>query len=244
MDLSSILINDSIKVISIIGAGGKTKLLRILAEENRNTKKVLVTSTVNIDRIPEAEVDFVDYEYRNDYGFRNSSEKGVYVISHAIDNSNRMRGLTLSEIERQLPYFELSIIESDQSKQRHVKVWRPNEPLISDQTDLTLGVLDISALGKRVNVDNIHNLDLFVDFTGKKVGSEIEAKDLLFLVNDPRMMFRTAKGKKALFINKAEGYQLNKAAYNIAAGLNYDEFDLIVVGSLKNRVYDVLKALE
>ncbi len=241
MRLSSLIINDDIKVVSVIGAGGKTHFLRTLAKENRDSKKVLLTSTVNMERIAEDEVDFVDYEFRDDYLLDEFDENGVYVLSHDLDNTNRMRGLQLFEIDRQIPYFSLSLIECDQSMQRNLKAWRHNEPIISELTDMTVGILDISAIGRHVNVDNIHNLDIFIDVTKKESGSVISQDDLIKMVTDPNMMFKGAKGTKVLFINKAEGHYLNLLAYRLAEGLKDSFLDTIIVGSLVNEQYEVIK---
>lgn len=241
MNLSSILINETIKVISVIGAGGKTNFLRTLAAENRDTKKILLTSTVNMERIPESEVDFIDYEYRDDYLLCDFNTHGVYVLSQDLDNTNRMRGLQLSEIDEQIPCFSLSLIECDQSMQRNLKAWRENEPIISELTDMTVGLLDISAIGRIVNVDNIHNLDIFIDLTGKEAGSVISKNDLIQMVIHPDMMFKGAKGTKVLFVNKAEGTYLKGLAHGLAAELMDSSIDIIIVGSLVKKHYEVIK---
>ena len=243
MTLSSILFKNPYHVVALIGSGGKTTMIRTLARENRSSKRVFISNTLNMERIPESEVDFIDYKFREDYSLNKYSEPGVYVLAYDIAPDNSLLGLPLEVLEKQVSSFELCLIECDESRQRPIKAWRPHEPVLLESTDMTLGILDITSIGLPISVETVHNLDVFCDFTGKKVGDIITREDIKRLVLDPSMMFRSAKGKKVLFINKAENPITLTYAHDLGKEIAHAKGspDIIVIGSLTNEHYEVIK---
>ena len=243
MNLSDLISVNSCHCVAFIGSGGKTTLIRTIAKENRATKRVLISNTINMDRIPESEVDFIDYEFREDYALCDYSQPGVHVLSYEIEPDNSLRGLPLDVLETQMACFDLNLIECDESRQRPVKAWRPNEPSLPESTDLTLGVLDITALGLKISVETVHNLDVFCDLTSKKVGDIITREDIKKLILNPDAMFRTAKGRTVLFVNKVENPILFEYARDLAheIGQSQNAPDMIIIGSLLTKTYTVIK---
>lgn len=243
MNLSSMILKNPTHNVALIGSGGKTMMVRTLARENRSTRKVLVSNTLNMERIPDSEIDFVDFEFREDYSLCNYTEPGVHVLAYDIEQDNTLRGLELDVLEVQMSCFELCLIECDESRQRPLKAWRGNEPVLPPSTDLTLGILDITAIGLKIAVETVHNLDVFCDLTGKKVGDIITREDIKRLILDPDQMFRTALGRKVLFINKAEDPITLAYARDLAreiAGASHSP-DAIIIGSLVNETYEQIK---
>lgn len=243
MNLSSFIFKKPFRVVALIGSGGKTTMIRTLARENRAAKRVFISNTLNMERIPESEVDFVDYEFREDYSLCEYKQPGVHVLAYDIDPDNSLRGLSLEVLEEQINCFELSLIECDESRQRPLKAWRANEPVLPESTDMTLGILDITSIGLKISVETVHNLDVFCDLTGKKVGNIISREDIKRLILDPDMMFRTAKGTRVLFINKAEDPITLEYARELAREIAQflESPDIIIIGSLTNEYYEVIK---
>lgn len=239
MNLSDFILKNNPDTVALIGSGGKTTMMRTLARENRKEKRVLLSNTINMERIPEAELDFIDYEYREDYTLCAQDPLGVHLLAYQIEPDNTLRGLPLEVLERQMPCFDLSIVECDESRQRPVKAWRPNEPVLPYTTDVTLAILDITALGLRISVETVHNLDVYCDLTGKKVGDIITRDDIKRLILDPDQMFREAKGERVLFINKVENKILEEYATNLAKEIARwsNPPDKIIIGSLKDEYY-------
>lgn len=243
MNLSSLILDNGRHSVALIGSGGKTTLIRILARENRADRRVLVSNTINMDRIPESETDFIDYEFREDYALCDYSHPGVYVLSYEIEPDNTLRGLPLDVLEAQMDCFELNLIECDESRQRPIKAWRANEPSLPESTDITLGILDITALGLKISVETVHNLDVFCDLTQKKVGDIITREDIKKLILNPDMMFRTSKGRRILFINKVENPIILEYARDLAHEIAQSPYapDRIIIGSLVDESYTVIK---
>lgn len=243
MTLSHLIFKKTYHVVALIGSGGKTTMIRTLARENRSSQQVFISNTLNMERIPESEVDFIDYNFREDYSLSEYTEPGVYVLAYDITPNNSMRGLPLEVLEKQVAHFDLSLIECDESRQRPLKAWRHNEPLLLDATDMTLGILDIASIGLPISVDTVHNLDIFCDLTEKKVGDIITREDVKHLILDPSMMFRSARGKRVLFINKAENPITLKYARDLGKEIAQAKGspDIIVIGSLTDKNYELIK---
>ncbi|KAF5064207.1 selenium cofactor biosynthesis protein YqeC [Proteiniclasticum sp. QWL-01] len=242
MNLSRLILDQTHHAAALIGSGGKTMLIRILARENRSQRRVLVSNTISMERIPEKEIDFVDYEFRQDYSLCEYPKPGVYVLAYDLDQDNTMRGLPLDVLERQMECFDLCLIECDESRQRPVKAWRPNEPDLPKTTDVTIAILDIGCLGLKISVETVHNLDVFCDLTGKKVGDIITREDIKKLVLHPDMMFRNAKGTTVLFINKVENPITEEYARDLAREIAKSPAspDRIIIGSLLNETYELI----
>ncbi|PKK40226.1 hypothetical protein ABB02_00436 [Clostridiaceae bacterium JG1575] len=243
MKLSNLLFADQPHVISVIGTGGKTHLIRQIAKENRESSRVLISNTGTMERIPEAEVDFIDYAFREDYHLCTVQGPGVYVLAYELDPDNRLRGLPLPILEAQLSCFDLCLIECDESRQRAIKAWRPNEPALLLSTEVTLGVLNVRAVGQRIGVDTVENLDVFCDITGKSVGDLITSQDLLTMILHPHMMFQTARGRRILFLNQADdepsrrlGELLAKSVLAAPKGP-----DRVILGSIRTQYWEEIQ---
>lgn len=128
-------------VLSLVGAGGKTSLIRRLAREGkRRGKRVLVTTTTHMYR-------------PRQYG------KTVEEVRQLLtDAGEAWLGLDASEEKITYPgdgiyrsccsLAELILVEADGSRRLPVKVPASHEPVIPDNTSLILSVSGMSAIGK------------------------------------------------------------------------------------------------
>lgn len=226
--------------LALVGAGGKTTLINRLVEALRKDKKILVTSTTKFLRPEETMVDFIDDHYQEDYDLQVPKEKGIYLLGQARTVDNRILGLQPEQIEALWSSFDLAIIECDYSMGRPLKGFREREPLIPDHADMTIGVLDIQALGLPIRAENIHHLDRFLSLTGGVLHSVVTLNHLVRIVEDEEGLFRKAQGKKVLFINKVEKDVDRTLAIRLTQQLNLERLDLVLMGSLIKDRYEVL----
>lgn len=132
-------------VISLAGAGGKTSTIRRLAwEAVRRGLKVLVVTTTHMAR-PNA---FGAFE-------GNVEEIRTILWRHGLAVAGRPAekgkiGFTGRELYREAcSLADLVLVEADGSRRLPLKVPRPGEPVIPDNTDLILCLNGLSSLGKR-----------------------------------------------------------------------------------------------
>ncbi len=139
-------------IISLVGGGGKTSLIRRLAWEGRERGyKVLVLTTTHM-----AVPDHYEVLVRDRDEVEKSLERDHLAVSGKPEASKKPEeGRKISFWDWEFygeicPAADLVLIEADGAKRLPVKVPRPGEPVIPENTDLILCVYGLSSLGKPV----------------------------------------------------------------------------------------------
>lgn len=186
-----------------------------------------------------------------------NNKKGVYVIGNYIvnnynsNNSNcnidgskanppKIKGLTFDQLDKITPYFDIVIIEGDGSKEKPLKGWRDDEPVIYDKTTKTIGVVDISSIGLDINEDNIHRLDKFLNIINDDKGKKVNVNHIKNLVLNKNGLFKVCKGEKILFINKAESINDKRNSTLLIKDIkneNSSYIDKFIYGSIVKNSY-------
>ncbi|NLB20617.1 MAG: putative selenium-dependent hydroxylase accessory protein YqeC, partial [Clostridium sp.] len=221
-------------------AGGKTTMVNRLTESLRKEHKILVSSTTTFIKPSITSYDFIDYYYNQEYDLGAIGENGIYMIGRGRTQEDLVMGVEKEDIEYLSAGFDHTIIECDFSNGRPLKGFRDYEPIIPNTTDVTVGIIDIQALGLLVNSANIHNLDKYIELTGSTIGSLVTIKHLAKIIDDKNALFKNAVGKKVLFINKVEKELDQALALSLYEAINLDQLDLVIEGSLVMERYDVL----
>lgn len=221
------------KCISIVGAGGKTSLMFYLGNVLKKNNKVLITTTTHIKMPKDNEYDEFILDIDNiDINLKN----GLYI--HATKTKDdKLSSLDIKKINYLKNYFDYILIEADGSKRKPLKAWRDNEPVIVKESDLTIGVIDITVLNKEISLENIHRLDLFLKLTNTNEGQKITTKELIKIIEDKNSLFKNSKDKKILFINKFENEENKKEIKKIYEKLEKRYIDYYFCGSIRNKYF-------
>lgn len=243
MELKKILDLNIGSLISIVGAGGKSTLMYILAQELRNDNKILVTTTTKIYLPKKEQFDFIEIGIENFNKLRYGSCNGIYVYGSLVNEEGKLVGVSSQELEGKLYNFDYILVEADGSKVKPIKGWQNNEPVICKDTTKTIGVISIESIGKRVNQDNVHRVKQFINITNAKENEIITKEHITSLIFHQQGLFKNSVGEKILFINKIETddqLQLVKELLNCINQTNkkFLLVDKIIIGSLKNKVYN------
>jgi len=226
-------------VVTIVGAGGKTTLMFTLGEELRKDNRVLITTTTKIYMPETKQFDFIEF---NSKEFNEKiKENGIYIYGESVDSQNKIKGLNLKLLEKQLHKFDYVLVEGDGSKKKPIKGWREDEPVVNSDTTKTVGVLSIEVVGEEINEENIHRVDRFLDITNSNLGEVIDLEIITSLVFHEKGLFKDAKGEKILFINKVESYKdkmLAECLKEKIKKINNGYINKIICGSLRGEVYD------
>ncbi|WP_411681193.1 selenium cofactor biosynthesis protein YqeC [Clostridium thailandense] len=229
-------------IVSIVGAGGKTTFMYSLAEELRNESKILVTTTTKIYMPEKKYYDFVSIGEGSFDKFNNHN--GIYLYGKCVNSENKIIGLNENVIDNKLSYFDYILIEADGSKKKPIKGWKDDEPVVINNTKKTIGIIDIEAIGKEINNDNVHRLEKFINITKMKENDLINIAGLVSLIYHKKGLFKDSKGEKILFINKVEGLGKRELAYKLITCIlekNKGYIDRIISGSLRNKEYSLIK---
>ncbi len=134
------------RVISIVGAGGKSTILYFLARHHAaRGKRVLVLTTTKI--------------WHPDPGFFASTVRGAQalwdqrkfaVIGTPIPSLGKLAFPEEGLFRRLLAKADLVLVEADGARHHPIKFPRPGEPVLLPQTDTVLCVMGLTALGQPV----------------------------------------------------------------------------------------------
>ncbi len=135
-------------VVSVIGSGGKTSLIELLAAEAVTEKrKVLITTTTKMAN-PQI------HHYRGVDTFSldtdSVSTQGCCTL-WGYTTRDKLTPVPCSLLEEAVPLFDLILVEADGANRMPLKLHRPDEPVMLPFTTVTLQVFGASAIGKPPN---------------------------------------------------------------------------------------------
>lgn len=207
MMLSKLLGVCKCDVVSITGAGGKTSFMFTLAEELRASAKILVTTTTKIYVPSEPLYDYLHIGNEKTASRVSPQSCGIYVLGQSINEDNKIIGYDENVLNEIFPAFDYTLIEADGAKEKQIKGWNKNEPVICSKTTITAGILDISVIGEIVSEKIVHRVERFCSITGACQGESISVQHLVRLITHEDGLFKGSAGNRVLFINKVENQE-------------------------------------
>lgn len=215
-------------IVSIIGSGGKTTLLRALSKTIAKDLRVAALTTTKIL-----------YPKQEDYtevfvGIKESpvhiEKPGVYYFANEY-SGDKLSGLSKELFWEVKRTTDIMIIEADGSAGKPIKGWAGYEPVIVDGTTVTIGIIPITAIGQNIDDETIHRLPLFLRLTGGKKGDVINRQHFIDIINQQEGLFRNAKGKSVLYISQADNEAARLQAEGMIPAIRED-IDKIIIGSV------------
>ncbi len=140
-------------IIAVVGAGGKTTLIKEYAKKYlMQGKKVFVTTSTHMM----IEEDTLLTDDANDI-IRYLQEMG-YIMA-GIKHGEKIKALSLETYYKVCQHADVVLIEADGSKHMPIKFPREGEPVIYDNVDEIVVVCGLHALGKKAR-EVAHRLEL------------------------------------------------------------------------------------
>lgn len=201
--------------VAVIGSGGKTTLLWLLAHHFRH-ERVLVSTTVKMWPPEPGQYDsFPDTET---FAKVVASQRGITFAGAPLPKLGKIGALPLEILEARLSHFDKTFIEADGSRGLPYKGWAEHEPVVPEWVDMTVAVLPVPRPDWRVSGDNIHRLPTFCAISGAKAGELLRPEHLAAVIAHPEGLLAKARGRIALFFNQAEN-EADRAMARHIAGL-------------------------
>lgn len=223
-------------VISVVGGGGKTTTIKTLARELGNEGKSVLIATSTAIFIPERK----DYEdlfietVPQDFTPKAGSITYYAEITEGIKLKTKNLSLIDEIIERNI--FDIVLIEADGSKGRPIKAPDIHEPVISNYTTLTIGVIGLDSLGRIIDEENVHRPELIRAIIGS-YKKTIDNDLIVDLVLSNNGLFKNSQGRKILILNKADNDYRIKNALLIKEALMMKGIDTIICNIRSNEYY-------
>ena len=149
-------------ITAVIGSGGKTTLLRILAEELSGT--VILTTSTHI--LPFAGIPMLVTDYIEQVRRALALHRVICMGTPAAEGKLTAPTLPFSVLADAADYV---IVEADGSKRLPLKAHASHEPAIPENTRKTVCVVGASGFGKPVE-QAVHRPELFCARTGAHMG--------------------------------------------------------------------------
>ena len=162
-------------IISVVGSGGKTTLIKKLAAQYRNEgKTVFVTTTTHMfaeaDTVLTDDADIIIGRLR---------ETGYAMAG--IPEGGKIKALSHKTYETVCRFADVVLVEADGSKRLPLKYPNETEPVIPQNTDEIIVVCGLNAIGQKAS-EVCHRLELVKACLGIQDDTEITASHVQKLV--------------------------------------------------------------
>jgi probable selenium-dependent hydroxylase accessory protein YqeC len=238
-------------VVTVIGSGGKTSLIWLLAQSRRR-RKVLVSPTAKMYP-PAPELGWYDHDCFT--GGRPPAAEGgppagISLAGSLNRETGKLEALPAEVLEAMTAGYDLVLLEGDGSRGLPLKGWADHEPVVPPYTTVTAAVIPASPLGKRVSPELVFRLPQFTALSGAEEGDILTPAHLAAVIaagmggRTGRGLFAAARGKKILFINQAEDEGRRAQARELADTLPGDctaGLEGIICGSVTLDQVEVLR---
>ena len=226
------------KVISFVGGGGKSTSMNVLAQEFKGMgNKVLITTTTMIS-YPEhkANDEFILGELPKGYG---PKEGTITLIGKSILNE-KIKGLEFIELQEiyNRNIFDIILIEADGAKRKPIKAPAAHEPMLPEFTNVTIGLIGLDSLGKSLDESNTHRPEILRDIFDVCLPHIINKDDIVKLIRNNNGLFKNAKGKRIVLLNKADREELKLIGHEICQDLSKLGIKKVFVTQMnENKIY-------
>ncbi|MFI3252810.1 MAG: selenium cofactor biosynthesis protein YqeC [Eubacteriales bacterium] len=128
-------------IITLVGAGGKTTLLYLMAHKFSQQQKVFVSTTTHIYR-PENQ-----HYAKTETEMKNLWQQGRYAVMGE-ETGKKLRSLPHNQLKSMMNLANITLLEGDGAKCMPMKVPSDHEPVLLPESNIVIALLGLNALGK------------------------------------------------------------------------------------------------
>lgn len=225
------LSSEESSVISVVGGGGKTTLIEVLADELKlKGKRVLIAPSTAIALPEKNKYDNLFIEEISSE-FLPESGSITYFAQYNDFIKIRTKDIGLIENIKSKEIFDYLLIEADGAKKKPIKAPGDHEPVIIQCTEITIGVIGLDSLDMPIDEEHVHRAEIFKSMIDKS-HIIIDEDAIVELVLNENGLFKSSLGRKILFLNKADSTLKIKRGLEIKKRLMDKEIS-VFVGEIK-----------
>lgn len=232
-------------MLSLVGAGGKTSLIYVLARELANKgKKVLVTTTTHMllplreqaqAKILSPNPEKVLEELRS----LSREMSPIFAASHQEGKEGKVAGFSQEGVERlwQEGFLDWVLVEADGAASRPLKAPASHEPVVPPSSSWVVGVVGLDAIGKPLEEAWVFRWEIYGSLVGLARGEEVTPESVATLALHPEGLFRGAppRATKILWLNKLDLPGAHPGACRILSSIEqkgWGGIDRVIMGSV------------
>lgn len=233
--------------LAIVGAGGKTTLLLALADDLRDSKVVISTTTkIHYDEARQALKPIISLRQPD---WKETLKKCLgrenqAVLVKQIMESGKVSGISPSladEIFRDQK-IDYLLLEADGAAGRPVKAPAEKEPVIPSSVTTVVAMMGLDVINQPFNQERVFRPKEFQLITGLNIGEKLIPTKIFRLFTAPKGLFKGAppSAKKVVFFNRLDLLSDKNQALaltDLIADKKRRSIDRIIIGSLKNNEY-------
>lgn len=238
-------INSDIRVIALVGAGGKTSLMYALAREilAQNQTVISTTSAKIAPPTPNQSPRLLLLE--DDPDLRELPEQlarfGHVTVGRAIiPPYGKLDGIPEPMVGRCLDFADKVIVEADGAAGRPIKAPEDWEPVIPIFANLVIPVVGLDCVGKPASEDWVFRIERFLELTGLSKGERIRPDSIARLLSSDCGALKGvgADARVTPFLNKLDLLVDRAAVRAIITNVRErtDRIQRVVVGKLINKI--------
>ncbi|MEW6668173.1 MAG: selenium cofactor biosynthesis protein YqeC [Thermodesulfobacteriota bacterium] len=239
--------------LALVGAGGKTSLLLALAGElQRAGKGVLASTTTKMWQHEAAQLGGILFlgsapAWREDLR-KGLQEKGIVFLAEGSLDSGKVQGVgseVLDELFREED-VDCLVVEADGSAGHPVKAPAGHEPVIPGTATGVVALMGLEALGRPAGPETVFRMEAFQRVTGIRPGEPLSPAALAGLFGHAEGVFKgaPAQSRRIVFLNKRDLVPGDEGAVALAdhiLGHDHPRVERVVIGSLRDKVYKIVK---
>ncbi len=214
------------ELFSLVGGGGKTTLLYMLADELSGGEALVATATTTKMFVPQDD-DPVQLICRGDYDALALSlddlDGVVPLFGSSVIEGGKFEGITPDQCDALFDdgVIDYLIVEADGARRKPVKAPGSSEPVVPGATTLFIAVIGLTALGKPLGEEVAFRPELVAKAAGVKEGDIITDKVLTSLPLSEKGLMKGCPptARMVLMLNQADTDTHKIAARKIAASV-------------------------
>lgn len=233
--------------IAVVGAGGKTSIISLLAQQNR-ANSVLISPTTKIYSPVKIGAPHSRFFPSEEASLAAKAESGITYAGVLNPSTQKLSCLPLGSLSQICEQYDFCFLEADGSRALACKGWMEDEPVIPDFITTTLGIITLRGLQKPAVKETVLHLPQFLALTGLQENEPITMGALAKMVTNPLGMFKNSlpysQQKLHLIINQVENIQSEKSALSFANTIqSTSEFPIqtIIFGSAHKNTWQLIE---
>ena len=254
-DIFATLIKETDKVISIVGGGGKTSLLFLLARGFQEEGLTVVTTTTTRILAP-ASWQTGTVVLSNGDDFYEKLQHSLKLHGHItvgkslLPGGDKLEGICCNQVEHIIKqsFVDRIIVEADGARQLPFKAPGDKEPVVPGKTDLFISVVGLDVVGRSLEEKNVFRAEQVSSRTGLQMGATISPLTVAKLAVHPEGLLKGCPkmARSCLFLNKMDisgGREKALSVMDAAKGLEGRKPDIVVTTSIKEKACEILSFL-